>query len=176
MPTNFQLIKADSGTTGSMVVSNAHALTMFGTPTVFNVTATNLGTTVTNGGVYYYLGNYPSNVNENFNPIVTSSFRYRVPVNGLYAVKFTLASLFNAPAEVFIGKNLVNNNDLNARDDRLVACVQIPASMEYTISGSVTMTTSDYLAFGLFMNAGARFTTTTVQRNQVQIFCLQRTN
>ncbi len=168
-------LTSSSSTVSSLVISTGYSLTMYGIPSIYNSSGANLGTQVTNGGTYYYIGGFPSNGNTNFTPIVVSNMKYRVPVNGLYSVKFTISALAGNIGEVFISKNLVNDNDLNPGDDRLVSCTQIGPSQQFTLNGNVALTTSDYLAFGIFFNSGATLTSNVVTRNSVQMFCIQRT-
>ncbi len=163
-------------TVSNLVISTGYSLTMFGTPSIYNSAGVNLGTTVTNGFTYYYLGGFPSNGNTNFTPIIVSNTKFKVPVNGLYSVKFTLASLQGSNlGEPFITKNMGNNNDLDPGDDRLVSVTQISPVQQFTLTGNVALTTSDYLSFGIFFLNGATFTTTVVGRNSIQMFCIQRT-
>ncbi len=168
-------LTSSSSTVSSLVVSTGYSLTMFGIPSIYNSSGANLGTVVTNPGTYYYLGGFPSSGNTNFTPIIVSNMKFKVPVNGLYMVKFTISALQGNIGEIFISKNLANDNDLNPGDDRLVSATQISPVQQFTLNGNVALTTSDYLSFGIFFNSGATFTTTVVARNSVQMFCIQRT-
>ncbi len=51
-------------------------------------------------------------------------------------------------SEVYVSKNLNNNNDMNCNDDRLL-CASATTT-ETNISSTAYLTTTDYITFGFF--------------------------
>lgn len=154
---------------GQILGTFAVHLSLYGTPTLYNSSGT--VTAGTNTGIYLY-PKFPSYNNQNWTPSYSNQTRLAIPYNGIYFIQFTYMGNGSGTRELFISKNLNNNNDLNINDDRLLCCLGSTNLTETSISATAYLTTSDFINFGFWSSAGDN---SPGGRGTVQVTLIQRT-
>jgi hypothetical protein len=148
---------------GSMIV-RGHAdfnfayreLHMYSKPDVYiyNSSGTALTLPYNAGGKYLFF-RFPNYYSKNFEPIIASDYRYYVPENGLYFVRFTPLGGGTLAYEWFINKNRNsrgNTLDINYLDG-FGPYVYANGVAATTLSAIIPMTTTDYITFGVYTNS-----------------------
>jgi len=128
-------------------------LLMYSRPTawIYNSSGTSLTLPYNTSGDYIYF-TFPNYYSTNFEPIIKNDYRYYVPENGLYFVRFTPQGAGGNYYEWFINKNRNsrnNNDDINYRDG-FGPYAGYNGSTSGTISAVIPMTTADYITFGIY--------------------------
>lgn len=136
---------------GSIIGTFAVHVSFYGIPTLYDSNGTTQAGNNTN--IYLY-PKFPSNNNQNWTPRYNNQTRLSIPYNGIYYVQFTYFCTSNGSRELFISKNLNNNNDLNIGDDRLLCASNNLSANENSISATAYLTTSDFINFGFFSSSG----------------------
>jgi hypothetical protein len=148
---------------GSMIV-RGHAdfnfayreLHMYSKPDVYiyNSSGTALTLPYNAGGKYLFF-RFPNYYSKNFEPIIASDYRYYVPENGLYFVRFTPFGGGTLNYEWFINKNRNarnNNDDINYADG-FGPYAYANGVAATTMSAIIPMTTTDYITFGAYVGS-----------------------
>jgi hypothetical protein len=148
---------------GSMIV-RGHAdfnfayreLHMYSKPDVYiyNSSGTALTLPYNAGGKYLFF-RFPNYYSKNFEPIIASDYRYYVPENGLYFVRFTPLGGGTLAYEWFINKNRNsrgNTLDINYLDG-FGPYAYANGVASATLSAIIPMTTTDYITFGVYTNS-----------------------
>jgi hypothetical protein len=148
---------------GSMIV-RGHAdfnfayreLHMYSKPDVYiyNSSGTALTLPYNAGGKYLFF-RFPNYYSKNFEPIIASDYRYYVPENGLYFVRFTPFGGGTLNYEWFINKNRNsrnNNSDINYADG-FGPYAYANGVAATTMSAIIPMTTTDYITFGAYVGS-----------------------
>ena len=151
---HVQIVTLNSPTVmvNAAVQSPMH-LSLYGVPSTYSSGSSVANTTWTAAGYYYFLFPSSSLTSVNWTPAYVNTTRLVIPVTGLYSLKLTFIANGTYTSEVFISKNMNNNNDINSGDDRLLA-VQTASSNEVTISATAYLVSSDFVSFG-FYSGGA---------------------
>jgi hypothetical protein len=128
-------------------------LHMYSKPNVYiyNSSGTPLTLPYNASGKYLFF-RFPNYYSKNFEPIIASDYRYYVPENGLYFVRFTPFGNGTLTFEWFINKNRNergNSMDLNYVDG-FGPYVYANGVAATTMSAIIPMTTTDYITFGVF--------------------------
>jgi hypothetical protein len=143
-------------------------LSFYGKPSLYNSSGTLQ--TVPNTTFTYYYCLFPSYNSLNWTPSYTNSCRLAVPYEGLYALQFSMQTSGNR--DQFISKNLMNNADGSATDDKLMSFTISYTGNGGELSQSATayLRTTDYINCGFALFGGSTnpgystFTITLLQR------------
>jgi len=121
---------------------------------IYNSSGTALTLPYNASGKYLFF-RFPNYYSKNFEPIIASDYRYYVPENGLYFVRFTPFGGGTLAFEWFINKNrnARNNNDDINYDDGFGPYAYANGVSATTISAIIPMTTTDYITFGVYTNS-----------------------
>ena len=101
-----------------------------------------------------------------------------MPVNGLYFIKLSLSASYTGVLEVFLSVNKGGHNssphqDLNAADGYgPLSYANGSNGIPINVSGTVSLTTSDYICFGFYTSATG---VSIGQRTSATITLIQRT-
>jgi hypothetical protein len=145
----------------------------YGTPSCYSTS----GTLQTSGSIALsatYNVTFPFNVNQNWTPSLTSTFRLTIPFNGLYVLQFTFSSGAGATFFQFITKNMGNGNEVATWDDKVLAssCPGLGATYTSSISATAFLKTTDYICFSIFPLSGS---ITYYNRCNAHLTLIQRT-
>jgi hypothetical protein len=121
---------------------------------IYNSTGTALTLPYNANGKYLFF-RFPNYYSKNFEPIIASDYRYYVPENGLYFVRFTPLGGGTLAYEWFINKNRNsrgNTLDINYLDG-FGPYAYANGVASATLSAIIPMTTTDYITFGVYTNS-----------------------
>ena len=154
------LLNSPTAIVNAAVQSPMH-LSLYGAPSTYSSGSSVANTTWSTAGYYYFLFPSSSLSSVNWAPAYTNSTRLQIPVTGLYALKLTFTGVGSTYAgELFMSKNLNNNLDMAAYDDRLLAVEQFNTNNTYegTISATAYLLSTDFISFGIYLASGASIT------------------
>ena len=158
---HLAVLSSPTAIVNAAVQSPMH-LSLYGIPSTYSSGSSVANTTWSTAGYYYFLFPSSSLSSVNWAPAYTNSTRLMIPVTGLYALKLTyLPNGTNTGGEVFLSKNMNNNNDVNCGDDRLLA-IQYSNTTggvnEITISATVYLLSTDFVSFGVYFGTAPSIT------------------